>query len=155
MARFGLYTELKLDESFRQHGTEAGALNLTLGFEPIKKLSVAFNWKPTLTLYNNNDVKTYFSSPDVIGGSIGYRVFRQKNGTRYVPEGQSLDIRTSINSTLGGNDLKFTSYDVGLYYYQRKSVSAPVTGIGFRHTSYHTPGIQDTYCVFIECGFRF
>ena len=63
MARFGLYTELKLDESFRQHGTEAGALNLTLGFEPIKKLSVAFNWKPTLTLYNNNDVKTSSRHP--------------------------------------------------------------------------------------------
>lgn len=135
----------------KQHDLTPVSVNLSMGVEPIKNVSVAFNWNPTLGLYNpENGNNTYLWSPDVIGGTVGYRLLG-KNPEKSGRYKHALDIRASVNSTLGKHTMEFTSYEVGLYLYNRKHAlsTSTVSGIGIKRINYHTPGLKDSYNIFL------
>lgn len=149
-----IFCESAINYEFRQHGIEPISLRLSVGVKPADKLSVTFNYTPRLTLYSNEDGRTFLRTPDAIGGGIGYRVFQSNREKLIFNESSAIDVRAAINSTLSHNEIKFTSYEIGLYLYNSKKPAA-ISGLGLRHTSYHTPGMKNTYNVFIEYGFRF
>lgn len=106
-----IFSECALNYEFKQHGIEPIALKLSIGVKPVERLSVAFNWMPRLTLYHNDNIRTYFRNNDIIGGTVGYKVYQgEKKCSR-----NAFDVRATISSTLGKNNIKLTSYEFGLY----------------------------------------
>lgn len=150
-----IFSEQSLCFNTAQHGMTPMSINLSLGVEAVKDLSFLFNWNPTLGLFNpKGESKTFFWSPDVIGGSVSYRVLGKDSHTKMknIFGKMAIDLRASVNTTLSAHTMKFTSYEIGLYQYARKKGTRSVSGIGIKRINYHTPGLKDSYNLFLSIG---
>lgn len=124
-----------IDFSFKAH----------VEFVSISYLFVAV--EDNVSLYRNDNVKTYYNGVS-IGGGLGIKLL---NNVKSI---HALDIRAKALSSVGNPTWKRTSYDISLAWYIRSGRFSPIVELGYRFLDSHTKGIDNCGNAFLSIGFR-
>lgn len=143
-----LHFELKTSYGTKQHGMTPINASLQLSYEFVKCLSLLATAEGDYSLFKQDDSQ-WWTKDFSLGGGLAY-AFYDGNNERY-------DLRLQVLNTVGSNDRKFTTFDVGTTWYGKSSSHGvvPVLGFGIRHQKSHTTGIRDWTGFYATVGIRF
>lgn len=125
-----------IDFSFKYHVDLISALYIFIAVED------------NLSLFKNNEIKTYVNGTS-LGGGLGAKLLNRTKSSH------ALDLRVKALETLGKPDWKRTTYDASLAWYIKSAKFSPVVELGYRFLDSHTQGFDNYGNVYISFGLRY
>lgn len=146
-----IHAELAAGTGTKSKGMQSVDLSVKAGIDIIPHLYAFANVESNYSLYDRNDVRTWYKGQS-IGGGLGAQLWTKKQST------DALDLRVKVLTSIGGSDWKRTTYDVSLAWYlqsPKRRVFTPVVEIGYRHINSRTMGLDNTNALYASIGLRF
>lgn len=148
------WVELGFSSQSKYHEIKPYATNFNFGFDLTKRLYIFISDENYLGLLKKDNNRDYFKAYN-FGGGIGFSFL--KNTIDQTDKESSIDVKTSITTSLGNADWKNTAYSVGLYFRRGYSCTniKPYIGIGYKFINSHAEDLSDHSSAFLTIGLRY
>lgn len=142
------YFEVSAGTGLKNHGITPVDFSFKFHVDLIPVAYIFISAEENISLYKENDDKTYISGTG-LGGGLGVRLL---NNTK---SSHALDVRVKSLSSVGGTDYKRTSYDASLAWYMKTHKFSPILELGYRYIDSRTKEFDNYGKVYISFGLRY
>ena len=142
------YFEVSAGTGLKNHGITPVDFSFKFHVDLVPAAYIFVSAEENLSLYKENEVKTYINGTS-LGGGLGFRLLNQTKGSH------ALDVRFKSLSSVGGTDYKRTSYDISLAWYMKGLRFSPVAELGYRYLDSRTNGFDNYGNFYLSFGLRY